>query len=264
MDEAASKLRTEIDSLPVELDEAQRRIMQLEIEREALRKEKDTVDRRSGWPRLERELAERKEARHAVSRRSGSARRRRSRPRRTSAGRPRRGATRDRRGAAHRRLCPGVGAAVRTTSRAGAAAGQRRRPAARDAVTSPRASTRMLKEEVDEDDIAEVVSKWTHIPISKLLEGEIEKLVQMEDRLRQSRGRPGRRGRVGVQRHPTCARPVCRIPTGPWGASSSWAPRGSGKTELSARAGRVPVRRRAGDDPHRHVRVPGEAHGLTA
>ena len=57
----------------------------------------------------------------------------------------------------------------------------------------PERQQRMLKEEVDEEDIARIVSKWTGIPVSKMLEGEVKKLVTMEDRLRAARGRAGRR-----------------------------------------------------------------------
>ena len=114
VDEAASKLRTEIDSLPVELDEAQRRIMQLEIEREALRKEKDTSSQER-LARLERELAERKEARtqlQAQWEREKETIQASSRLRGDLDAR----APRDRRGAAHGRLRSGVGAPVRATA----------------------------------------------------------------------------------------------------------------------------------------------------
>ena len=179
VDEAASKLRMEIDSMPAELDELERRIMQLEIEREALRKE--TRQGVEGAARQAREGAGRSQGRArppggalaageggdpAVAQAEGGA---------GSAAR------RDRARAARRRLHEGVRAAVRpraASSSSGFATPRRSWPSCRRA-------SRMLKEEVDEEDIAEVVSKWTHIPVSRLMEGEVQKLIHMEERLHQ-------------------------------------------------------------------------------
>ena len=120
------------------------------------------------------------------------------------------------------------------------------------------AGPRMLKEEVDEEDIAEVVAKWTHIPVSKLMEGEVQKLLQMETRLHQrvigqdeavvAVANAIRRARAGLQDAQPSARqlPVPR-------------PDRRRQDRAGARAGRLPVRRRPGDGPHRHVGVPGEA-----
>jgi ATP-dependent Clp protease ATP-binding subunit ClpB len=121
----------------------------------------------------------------------------------------------------------------------------------------------MLKEEVDEEDIAKIVSKWTGIPVSKMLEGEMQKLVQMEERLRErvvgqdealsAVANAIRRSRAGLS-----------DPKRPIGsASSSWA-YGRGQDGDGAGAGGVPVRRRAGDGAHRHERVHGEACGGAA
>ena len=119
----------------------------------------------------------------------------------------------------------------------------------------------MLKEEVDEEDIAEVVSKWTHIPVSRLMEGEIQKLIQMEERLHQRVIGQDEAIDAVSQRHPPRPRraagsqpPARQLPL----------PRSDRRRQdrAGARPGRVPVRRRAGDGPHRHVRVPGEAHRL--
>ena len=122
---------------------------------------------------------------------------------------------------------------------------------------------RMLKEEVDEEDIAEVVSRWTGIPVSRLMEGEIQKLLRMEERLHQrvvgqdeaigAVANAIRRARAGLQDPEPAARQL-HLPR----------PDRRRQDRAGARARRVPVRRRARDDPHRHVGVPGEAHRLAA
>ena len=104
----------------------------------------------------------------------------------------------------------------------------------------------MLKEEVDEEDIARIVSKWTGIPVSRMLEGEVKKLVQMEERLRErvigqdealsAVANAIRRSRAGLS-----------DPKRPIGSFIFLGPTGVGKTETGAGAGGVPVRRRAGD-----------------
>ena len=119
----------------------------------------------------------------------------------------------------------------------------------------------MVKEEVDEDDIASVVAQWTGIPTSRLLEGEVEKLVHMEERLHErvvgqdaaieAVSNALRRARSGLQ-----------DPNRPIGSFVFLGPTGVGKTELAPRARGVHVRRRARDRAARHVGVPGEAHRL--
>ena len=119
----------------------------------------------------------------------------------------------------------------------------------------------MLKEEVDEEDIAEIVSKWTGIPVSKMLEGEMQKLLHMEDRLRHA-GRGTGRGGDGRVR---CGSAGAGRDPGPEQADRQLHfPRahGRGKDGTRAGAGGVPVRRRAGHDPDRHVRIPGTAYRL--
>ena len=117
----------------------------------------------------------------------------------------------------------------------------------------------VLREEVDEEDIAATVAKWTGIPVTRLLEGEIQKLVQMEERARPARGRPGRGRLARRQRRAPRARDSA-TPTGPSARSSSSGPPASARPSWPG-ARRVPVRRRARHDPHRHVGVHGEAHG---
>ena len=91
----------------------------------------------------------------------------------------------------------------------------------------------MLKEEVDEEDVAEVVASWTGVPVSRLMEGEVEKLLHMEDRLHERRHRPGR-GRLRPSPTPCAARaPASRTPTGPIGSFIFLGPTGVGKTELA-------------------------------
>ena len=225
IDEAASKLRTEIDSLPAELDEVQRRIMQLEIEREALRKEKDQASRER-LAKLEKEVADRKEEQRRLQTQWDHEKEAIQE-------------SRDIKGELDA-LRHEIEQAQRMGDYAKASelqygrlpeleqqlAGEEVRLHADDQ------GARMLKEEVDEDDIADVVSKWTHVPVSKLLEGEIEKLVHMEERLRErvvgqddavvSVANAVRRARAGLQ-----------DPKRPLGSFIFLGPTGVGKTELS-------------------------------
>ena len=172
VDEAASKLRMEIDSMPSELDEIERRIMQLEIEREALRKEKDKASvERLG--KLEKELADLKEERGRLAAHWQQEKEAIQRGRKL------------------KEELDTVKQEVERAQRAGDYAKaselqygrvpeleqKMRDEEAR--LATLQAGQRMLKEEVDEEDIAEVVSKWTHIPVSRLMEGEIQKLIHM-------------------------------------------------------------------------------------
>ena len=176
VDEAASKLRMEITSMPVELDEAERRIMQLEIEREALRKEKDEASQRR-LSSLEEELASIKEERDAL-------RSKWDQERQAIA------AISELRDEIDRTRVE-IEQAQRAYDYNRAAELQYGRLKELDqqvleqerALARLQASGKLLKEEVDADDIAEVVSRWTGIPVTRLMEGEIEKLVHMEDRL---------------------------------------------------------------------------------
>lgn len=223
IDEAAAKLRTEIDSLPVELDEAERRIMQLEIEREALRKEKDTasVDRLS---RLDREVADLKESRTKLQ----------------AQWQQEKAAIQDARSVTEE--LEQVRLAIERAQREGdyATASELQygrlpdleRRAETESEPSPGDPSRMLKEQVDEEDIAEVVSRWTRIPVSRLVEGEIEKLLKMEERLHErvvgqdeaiaSVSNAIRRARAGLQ-----------DPARPLGSFIFLGPTGVGKTELA-------------------------------
>ena len=224
IDEAASKLRTEIDSLPVELDEVERRIMQLEIECEALRKETDEASiERTG--RLTGEI----EALNG------------SRSQLKSQWLEEKAAIQATRAATEEleRVRLAIERAHRDGDYAAASELQygrlpqlERRVASVTDAPSRRQGDRMLKDYVDENDIAEVLSRWTRIPVAKLVEGEIEKLLKMEERLHErvvgqseavaSVSNAVRRARAGLQ-----------DPTRPVGSFFFLGPTGVGKTELA-------------------------------
>ena len=225
VDEAASKLRMEIDSMPAELDEIERRVMQLEIEREALRKEKDKASiERLG--KLEKELADLKEERGRLATHwqqekeaIGSARTLREQLEavRLEVERAQRASDYTKASELQYGRVPQLEQKIRDEE-------QR--------LASLQSGQRMLKEEVDEEDIAEVVSKWTHIPVSRLMEGEIQKLIHMEERLHKrvigqdeaivSVSNAIRRARAGLQ-----------DPNRPLGSFMFLGPTGVGKTELA-------------------------------
>ena len=176
VDEAASRVSIEKTSVPTEIDEVERRITQLEIERVSIEKDATAAERRE---EIERELADLARGGRRACAPSGSARR--SRPRATAsvlerldAAKHRARARRARAGLpARRRAAPRRDPAARAEARRGG--GRRRAPAVEPPV--------YLSEKVDADEIAEVVGKWTGIPVSRLMEGEVEKLVHMEERL---------------------------------------------------------------------------------
>jgi ATP-dependent Clp protease ATP-binding subunit ClpB len=225
VDEAASKLRMEIDSMPAELDEVSRRIMQLEIEREALRKETDAASQ-DRLARLERELADLKEERSRLATHWEQ--------------------EKNAIGAARtlKEEIEQVRLEVERAQRAGdyARASElqygrvpdlERQLAAEEARLSDlQAGERMLKEEVDEEDIAEVVSKWTHIPVSRLMEGEIQKLLKMEERLH-ARVVGQEEAIVAVSNAIRRARAGLQDPNRPLGSFVFLGPTGVGKTELA-------------------------------
>src|SRR5437660_832113 len=168
VDEAASKLRMEIDSMPAELDELERRIMQLEIEREALRKEKDKASvERLG--RLEKELADLKEERGRLATHWQQEKEAIQRARKLKE--------------EQEALRLEIERAQRAGDYTKASELQYGRvPQLEKKIKQEEARLaelqkghRMLKEEVDEEDIADVVSKWTHIPVSRLMEAEVQR-----------------------------------------------------------------------------------------
>jgi ATP-dependent Clp protease ATP-binding subunit ClpB len=222
IDEAASRLRMEIDSMPAALDEVERRVMQLEIEREALRKEKDKASR-ARLEKLERELADLKEERGSLKAQWQQEKESIQQSRRL------------------KEELEALRLDIERAQRAGdyATASELqygRLPALEQQIRESEvrlASGRaMLKEEVDEEDIALVVSRWTHIPVTKLMEGEIQKLLRMEERLHQrivgqdeavqAVSSAIRRARAGLQ-----------DPNRPLGSFLFLGPTGVGKTEMA-------------------------------
>jgi ATP-dependent Clp protease ATP-binding subunit ClpB len=178
IDEAAASLRMQIDSLPTEIDEIERRIMQLEIERQALLKETDahSVERRK---QIEKELAKLKE--------DSSGRKARWQAEKEAIGKIRKlkEQIEQLKAEAERYERAGDLAKVAEIRYGKIAQAERELNAAQERFTAVQKDSPMLKEEVDEEDIAKLVSKWTGIPVGRLLEGEAQKLVHMEERLRQ-------------------------------------------------------------------------------
>ena len=242
MDEAASKLRMEIDSMPAELDELTRRIMQLEIEREALRKEKDKASAER-LQKLEKELANLKEEQIALQAHWEQEKEA------IQAGRKLKEDL--------EQVRLDIERAQRSGDYAKASELQYGRlPEVEKKIRDEEArlaelqkSKKMLKEEVDEEDIAEVVAKWTKIPVTRLMEGEIQKLIQMEARLHQrvvgqdeaitAVANAIRRARAGLQ-----------DPNRPLGSFIFLGPTGVGKTELARALAEFLF-----DDEHSMIRI---------
>jgi len=225
VDEAASRLRIEIDSMPTEIDEIERKIKQLEIEEQALKKEKDKASRER-MSKLQNELSNLREKSNSMK--------------------------------AHWQQEKEVIQSIRTLkeeidrTKTEAEQAERQAELARAAelrygrllelekkleqenkrLAELQEDQKMLKEEVDEEDIAETVSKWTGIPVSRLMEAEIEKLLHMEERLKKrvvgqdeaiaSVSNAIRRARAGLQ-----------DPNRPIGSFIFLGPTGVGKTELT-------------------------------
>jgi ATP-dependent Clp protease ATP-binding subunit ClpB len=242
IDEAAAKLRMEIDSMPAELDEVERRIMQLEIEREALKKETDKASQ-DRLQKLERELADLKEektrlATHWQQEKNAILTIRKL-----------------------REELEQVRLEVERTQRSGDYAKaselqygklpelERKIKEEENRLDSVQGDKRMLKEEVDEQDIASVVSRWTRIPVSRLMEGEVQKLLKMEERLHQrvvgqdeairAVANAIRRARAGLQ-----------DPDRPLGSFIFLGPTGVGKTELARALAEFLF-----DDEHAMIRI---------
>jgi ATP-dependent Clp protease ATP-binding subunit ClpB len=225
VDEAASRLRIEIDSLPTEIDQVERKLVQLEIERQALKKESDKASKER-LARVEREIAELRE---------------------TSAGMK-----------AHWQQEKGAIQKIRSTKeqieqarfqieevtrkgdlgkaaelRYGTLPGLEKQLAAEnEKLAALQSKQRMLKEEVDAEDVAEVVAKWTGVPVSRLLEGEMQKLLHVEDRLR-ARVVGQDEALLLVANAVRRARAGLGDPRRPIGSFLFMGPTGVGKTELA-------------------------------
>jgi ATP-dependent Clp protease ATP-binding subunit ClpB len=226
MDEAAASLRMQIDSLPTEIDEIERRIMQLEIERQALLKESDahSVERRA---QIEKELAKLRE--------DSSGRKARWQAEKEAISKIRKLKEQIEQLKAEEQRYERAGelAKVAEIRYGKIAQAERELAAAQERFAAMQKSgTRMLKEEVDEEDIAKLVAKWTGIPVGRLLEGEAQKLVHMEGRLRQRVvGQDDALARVSnaIRR----SRAGLSDPKRPIGSFIFLGPTGVGKTELA-------------------------------
>ena len=225
IDECASKLRIEIDSLPTEIDEIQRKSIQLEIEREALKKETDAVSHER-LAKLEADLSEMKEdilkmKAHWQNEKDLIQTIRTIKETQEQLGIEEQQAQRD--GNLAKVAEIRYGKAVELLHRLNDANGK---------LEVLQQNSKMLKEEVDEEDIAEVISRWTGIPVSRMLEGEREKLVQMEDRL--SRRVIGQKEAIeAVSNAVRRARSGLQDPNRPIGSFIFMGPTGVGKTELA-------------------------------
>jgi ATP-dependent Clp protease ATP-binding subunit ClpB len=225
VDEAASKLRMEIDSMPVELDEIERKLRQLEIEKQAVRREESKESRekldkmmkemaelqvkrdelRAQWMNEKEIIAKIRDHKEQIEKTKIESERAEREGNLTKASELRYG------------KLPEL---------------QRSLEAESERLHNVQLKRRMLKEEVDDEDIAEIVSKWTGIPVSRMLEGEVQKLIHMDERLRQrvvgqdeaieAVANAVRRARAGIQ-----------DPNRPIGSFVFLGPTGVGKTELA-------------------------------
>ena len=225
VDEAAAGLRMEIDSLPQEIDVIERRIMQLEIERQALRKESDAHSRER-VKQVEKELSTLREQSNALKGRWQTEK--------DAIGRIRKQKEEiDRLKTEEQRFERAGDLSKVAEIRYGKlAAAEKELQAAQNKLAQLQKDQPMLKEEVGEEEIAKIVSKWTGIPAGRLLEGEVQKLVHMEERLRErvvgqevaleSVANAIRRSRSGLS-----------DPNRPIGSFLFLGPTGVGKTELA-------------------------------
>ena len=254
IDEAASRLRIEIDSMPTEIDEVERRIMQLEIERQALAEGERGGRRRRAATAIERELGR---AARALDRDEGALAAREGRDRAASAS--------SRSASSRRTATPSAPSATPTSSG---------RPSCATA-RSPSSSGRSPRPRTRTDGSGRASSRrrsttrtwprwWPSGPASrsrKLMEGEVEKLIQMEERLHERVIGQDEAVEAVVERAAALARRAAG-PQPPDRHVPVPRPDRRRQDRAGPGAGRVHVRLRAGDDPHRHVRVHGEALGV--
>jgi ATP-dependent Clp protease ATP-binding subunit ClpB len=238
VDEAASKLKIEIDSVPTEIDEVERKIIQLEMEKQALSKETDAAsgqrlariqeelaalsgkaaEYRSRWAEEKKAIGKSREVKEKIERALSEMQR----------------AEREGDLGKASELKYGEIPALQKEAEALRGDIPDRSPGHGKGVSPPMAQPggRLLKEEVDEEDIAQVVSRWTGIPVSRLVEGEVEKLVRMEERLAErvvGQDEAIRLVASAVRR----ARSGLKDPRRPIGSFLFMGPTGVGKTELA-------------------------------
>jgi len=225
IDEATSRLRIEIDSVPTEIDEIQRKMMQLEIEKQALKKEKDPASQER-LKKIDEELSQLKEE---VSQKQIHWQNEKEAIQKIQALKARLDALRNEEAEAERKGDLERAAQIRYGELVEV---QKELEKTQKHLEALQQDKKMLKEEVDEEDVAAVVSKWTGIPVSKMLEGEVEKLIHMEERIKQrvvgqddaieAVANAIRRARAGLQ-----------DPKRPIGSFIFLGPTGVGKTELA-------------------------------
>ena len=225
IDECASKLRIEIDSMPAEIDEIQRKITQAEIERQALKKESDPASKER-IKKLEAGLADMNDElkimkAHWQNEKAMIQTIRSIKEQQEQLNTEAQLAERE-----------GDLAKVAEIRYGKAAELQNRLEEANQKLTELQAHSKMLKEEVDDEDVAEVVSRWTGIPVSKMLEGEREKLVQMEERIHR-RVIGQNQAVAAVSNAVRRARSGLQDPNRPIGSFIFMGPTGVGKTELA-------------------------------
>ena len=225
IDEAASRLRMEIDSMPTELDEVERRIRQLEIEREAVKKEDDAASK-GRLKKLEKEIAELSEKRGALKAQWQTEKDEIQKIRgiKEQIEQTKIDAEKaEREGDLGRAAELRYGRLLELQKALDKESGK---------LSAAQAQQKILKEEVDDEDVADIISKWTGIPVSRMLEGEMQKLLRMEERLKlRVVGQDEaiavvsdavRRARAGIQ-----------DPNRPIGSFIFMGPTGVGKTELA-------------------------------
>jgi ATP-dependent Clp protease ATP-binding subunit ClpB len=225
VDESASRLRIEIDSMPVEIDEVERRIKQLEIERAALKKESDEASKER-LARLERELADLQERSGGMKAHWQQEKERIDRIRSLKS------RIEDSRGEFDRAERDGDLERAAELRFGTLVQLEKELEAENAGLAELQSDVQMLKEEVTEEDVAEVVSKWTGIPVSRLMEGEMQKLVHLEEALHdrvvdqveavEAVANAIRRSRAGLS-----------DPNRPIGSFLFLGPTGVGKTELA-------------------------------
>jgi ATP-dependent Clp protease ATP-binding subunit ClpB len=238
VDEAAARLRTEIDSMPADLDETRRRIMQLEIEREALRKETDAPSRER-LSKLEKELADLRAESDALMARwqaeKGAVQRLRGLREQVEQ-------TKAEIEQAERQYDLNRAAELKygklVTLEKELAAEQEKQ-----------AQSKLIKDAVDEEDIARVVSRWTGVPVTRLLEGEMQKLIHLEDELHK-RVVGQDEAVTAVAEAVIRARSGLKDPNRPIGSFIFLGPTGVGKTELARALAEFLF-----DDEHNMVRI---------
>jgi ATP-dependent Clp protease ATP-binding subunit ClpB len=225
VDEAAAKLRTEIDSMPTELDEISRRIMQLEIEREALKKETDSASKER-LSKLEKELADLRNQADALK---GQWLAEKESVQSLRSVREQIEQTRIEIEQAERQYDLNRAAELKYGT---LTALERKLHETEESLTKKQGTSHLIKEEVDEEDIAEVVSRWSGVPVTKLLEGELQKLLHLEDELHK-RVIGQDEAVTAVAEAVIRARSGLKDPNRPIGSFIFLGPTGVGKTELA-------------------------------